>query len=531
MAATSTPKPRSPIARTPGRSSMNHLAKLIRRMSRDVILFTRHGSGVNLRDYQEKVARAIVESVIFGDGLTFVVVFPRQSGKNELQAHIECYLLALTHQTGAEMVKVSPTWKPQSLNAILRLERVLERNLVCRELWKKEHGYIYRLGAAKIVFLSGALASNVVGATASSLLQCDEAQDVLTSKWDKDFAPMAAATNATTVFWGTAWTGHTLLARELRVAREAQKKDGIRRVFYLTAQEVAQEVPSYGHYVAGQIAKLGRNHPLVKTQYFSEEIDAQAGMFPAERQSLMKGDHPRRREPRDDSAHYVFLIDVAGEDEGAVDVISELEKGKLRNPARNVTALTIVEVDISTLSDDLVKAPTYRVQDRRAWTGVPHTTIFRDINELAELWRPRFTIVDATGVGTGLASFLVRAMRRGTVRPYVFTPKTKSDLGWNFLAVCDTGRFKDHHGPQGSPEYNEFWNQLQYVQYEALENQTLRWSVPDGTRDLSTGELVHDDWVLSAALCALLDEEDWYVHGPTFIIRPPDPLLGMDRNY
>jgi hypothetical protein len=37
----------------------------------------------------------------------------------------------------------------------------------------------------------------------------------------------------------------------------------------------------------------------------------------------------------------------------------------------------------------------------------------------------------------------------------------------------------------------------------------LRWSVPDATRDPKTGELVHDDLALSAALCAVLDEQDW----------------------
>ena len=35
----------------------------------------------------------------------------------------------------------------------------------------------------------------------------------------------------------------------------------------------------------------------------------------------------------------------------------------------------------------------------------------------------------------------------------------------------------------------------------------MRWGVPDGTRDHRTGELVHDDYVLSAALVSLLDHE------------------------
>ncbi len=37
----------------------------------------------------------------------------------------------------------------------------------------------------------------------------------------------------------------------------------------------------------------------------------------------------------------------------------------------------------------------------------------------------------------------------------------------------------------------------------------IRWGVPDGTRDPLTKEQVHDDLLLSAAMCALLDKEKW----------------------
>ena len=161
------------------------------------------------------------------------MVFPRQSGKNELQAQLETYLLVIYSSLDGELVKVSPTWKPQSLNAMLRLERVLKKNHLTITRWRKDSGYVYRVGSARIFFLSGEPSSNVVGATASTLLECDEAQNVLVSKWDKEFSPMAASTNATRVFWGTAWTSRTLLARERRAAEEAQKKDGRRRVWVL----------------------------------------------------------------------------------------------------------------------------------------------------------------------------------------------------------------------------------------------------------------------------------------------------------
>ena len=61
----------------------------------DVVLFAGGVSGITLRQYQIEVARAVVDSVRTKAGRSIVVVFPRQSGKNELQAQIECYLLTV----------------------------------------------------------------------------------------------------------------------------------------------------------------------------------------------------------------------------------------------------------------------------------------------------------------------------------------------------------------------------------------------------------------------------------------------------
>jgi len=134
---------------------MSDEQSLIRMMLRDVTHFAAGASGVRLRRYQTAAARAIVDSALHRRGLTFVVVFPRQSGKNELQAQIEAYLLRLLSERDAEIVKISPTWKPQAQNAMRRLERVLERNLLCRDGWEKENGYIYRIGRARMLALHG----------------------------------------------------------------------------------------------------------------------------------------------------------------------------------------------------------------------------------------------------------------------------------------------------------------------------------------------------------------------------------------
>src|SRR5512140_3680009 len=100
---------------------MSTLVEAIKMLLRDPVVFADRGGGIRLRQYQVDVCRAVVDSVIHRRGLSIVVIFPRQSGKNELQAQIEAYLLTLLSERDAEIVKVSPTWKPQSINAMRRL--------------------------------------------------------------------------------------------------------------------------------------------------------------------------------------------------------------------------------------------------------------------------------------------------------------------------------------------------------------------------------------------------------------------------
>ncbi|MGD8245647.1 MAG: hypothetical protein PVI63_10690, partial [Anaerolineae bacterium] len=247
----------------------------------DVSTFSRVMLERPLRSYQLEPARAILDSVRHGRGLTFAVMMARQSGKNEMAAQLEAYLLNLYRNEGGQIVKASPTFKPQTVNSMLRLEEHLERDW-SRGQWRRRQGYIYELGRARCLFFSADPSANVVGGSASLLLECDEAQDVSPEKWRKDFDPMGAATNVTTVFFGTAWTSRTMLAEEIGLLRELEGRDGVRRVFSADAEVVGAEVPAYGAYVRKRVRKLGRDHPLIRTQYFLETIDAEAGMFPAQ---------------------------------------------------------------------------------------------------------------------------------------------------------------------------------------------------------------------------------------------------------
>jgi hypothetical protein len=146
-------------------------------------------------------------------------------------------------------------------------------------------------------------------------------------------------------------------------------------------------------------------------------------------------------------------------------------------------------------------------------------------------------VVDATGVGAGLASFLDRALP-GRVIPFTFSNASKSELGWRFLDVVDSCRwqepvFEDLPGDDQLRYQNQFFAQLAACQFEVKNDakQTMHWGVPDGSRDPVSGELLHDDWVLSAALCAVLEKREWGLPANPILIQGVDPLEEMDKDF
>ena len=500
-------------------------------------------SGINLRPYQRCVAYAIKDSVIHHLGLTFVVIFPRQSGKNELQAHIFSWLLFRYAAKGGGIVSVSPTYIPQTANNMRRVRLSLDACIGSRGRWKSCTGLVYQLGKACLQFYSGSPQSKVVGATADLLLSVDEAQEISTAKFDKDFDPMSASDNSTRVFWGTAWTANTLLERQRRYALRAQELDGIQRVFFFTSDDVRRFVPAYGVYVDRVIAEQGRNHPLVRTQYFCETIDAQSGMFTPARIALIfpsrSGFEPLSAAPAPRGAGASnqapspfavrangeggvgFLIDVAGMDESKTSLASSLASEGLGSPGRDSTTLTIVGLDLSTLAE--LNHPTYGVLARHSWTGQNHLAVFGQIKNLAQQWSPQHIVIDATGVGEGLWALLDRAFPTRVI-PVKFTSQEKSEIGWQFLSIIESGRFHDSN-PTSDLLSRSVRLQYSHCISEILPgpSKTLRWGVPDGTRG-PDGELIHDDYILADALTAILDRKEWHIHTAPFFSEGFDPL-------
>jgi hypothetical protein len=429
-----------------------------------------------LRPYQRDVALAVLASVYGGQGLTFSVEIARQGGKNELSAQLELLLLFLHMGEPKNLIKCSPTFLPQTMISLMRLKDRLN-DAGFYGIWESELGYIIRLGSARAIFLSADESANVVGNTAHLLLEIDESQDVSKEKYTKEFKPMGATTNVTTVHYGTTWDDTTLLEEVKQTNLDLERRDGIRRHFRYDWQDVAKYNPDYLAYVQAERARLGENHPLFLTQYRLMPIHGGGRFLNAQQREQLQGDHSRMRRGEAGKT-YVAGIDIAGE--------AELEDNLLvLNPKRDATVVTEV--------DSITKEPKIKIVEHYRWVGRKHTELYAQLVDiLKNVWRCRKIVVDATGVGEPVASFLRQALGSRVIS-FTFTQKSKSELGFNLLAAINSGRLKVYQG-DGSEEYQQFCFEMEKAHTQYRPNQTMNFFV-----NPSDG---HDDFLMSLALAA-----------------------------
>ncbi len=430
-------------------------------------------------------------SILGHKGLTFSVEIARQGGKNELSAQLEMGLLVMSMGEPKNLVKCSPTFIPQTVISMRRLKDRLNDEGFAGS-WMSELGYIIRLGAARAIFLSADESSNVVGNTAHLLLEIDEAQDVGKEKYSKEFKPMGATTNVTTVLYGTTWDDTTLLEEVKQTNLELQGRDGVKRHFRYDWEEVAKYNPDYQKYVESERERLGENHPLFLTQYRLLPIHGGGGFLSATQREQLQGEHARMHRGEAgkpfDSAQgklYVAGIDLAGEAE-------EVEGEYIIRPnlKRDATVVTIGELDF-TGCDDINKEPKIKVVEHYRWVGRKHTELYSQLVDiLKNVWRCKRIVVDATGVGEPVASFLRKALG-SRVTPFKFTQPSKSELGFNLLAAINSGRLKVYKG-DGSEEYREFRHEMEKARSQYRASQTMNFYV-----EPSQG---HDDFLMSLAL-------------------------------
>ena len=435
-----------------------------------------------LRPYQREVVRAVLRSVLRGEGRSFSVLIARQGGKNELSAQLELLLLLANRARSVEAVKCAPTFVPQCRISANRLWARLDALGLTGQDGPavREGAGVIRLGQARQRFLSAAPGAHVVGHTAHTLLEVDEAQDVDAEKFDKEFRPMAAAGNATVVFYGTAWDETCLLAQAIEQHREQERADGVQRHFAADWQAVATYSPPYGAYVAAERARLGEQHPLFQTQYLLRTLPRAGRLFSDAALALLRGSHERlaARPPGElRGVRYVAGLDVGGE---------ALGSGR----DADSTVLTVARL-LPPSAGALVRDPQIEVVALYAWQGAGHTRLAGAVAGLMRAWRLDRLAIDATGVGEGLAASLAAAAGGTEVLRLRLSAERKSTLGYALQAAAEGGRLRLFQD-DGSDEFRAAWFQLQHARAQPRPNRTLAFDV-----DPAFG---HDDYLLSLAL-------------------------------
>jgi len=429
-----------------------------------------------------EVARAAMDSIQKGKGLTFSVEIARQGGKNELSAHLEVLLLTLYMARGGNLVKCSPTFKPQTIISIERLKQRLD-DFGFDGIYRPQMGYILQLGNARAIFLSAEGSSSVVGHTADILLEIDESQDVSKEKYTKEFRPMGSATNVTTILYGTTWDDSTLLEEAKQVNLELERKDGIKRHFRYDWREVGRYNPGYIQFIEAERHRLGEDHPLFRTQYALLPITHGGGFLSRQQIALVLGDHQRQSQP-EGKRIYVAGVDLAGEHE--LEVTREGAPVSDKRKGRDSTVITVAEMDVTNPSQ-----PVLKVMEQYQWTGTPHSQLYAQITDiLKNVWNCRRIVVDSTGIGQPVASFLRKELGSRVI-PFVITSKSKSDMGFELLSLVNSGRLKLYR-QDGSMEYKETLFELERARVQYRPNQIMNFYV-----DPQEG---HDDFLMSLAL-------------------------------
>ena len=136
-------------------------------------------------------------------------------------------------------------------------------------------------------------------------------------------------------------------------------------------------------------------------------------------------------------------------------------------------------------------SPAIRIVDHYAWTGIRHVDLYSQLVDLLKnVWHCRRVVVDSTGVGQPVSSFLREALG-SVVTPFDFTASSKSELGFNLLSAINSGGLKIY-ACDGSAECQDFWSEMEKARSYYRPSQTMNFYV-----DPSQG---HDDFLMSLAL-------------------------------
>ena len=201
--------------------------------------FVSEGCGIQLYDYQLQPAAAILDSIRFKQGLTIVLVFPGMSGKDELLAQLEAYLMRMLNDLKMRIVVVNCS-DANTKTAVMRLGDRLNSNVFTSYYWKMD-GMDFVLGEGWTIFYSMEALNVGEPTQANLLLIVNEAQNITPGAFDQLNESLTSGSKITRVICGSGYGGQNLLKRAKERAIQDEQKDGIRRLFEVTEVQARKE--------------------------------------------------------------------------------------------------------------------------------------------------------------------------------------------------------------------------------------------------------------------------------------------------
>lgn len=406
-----------------------------------------------LKPYQQTIAQAVLESVLYNRGLTFTVEIAHHGGAREISAHLELFLLSAHALSGARHLKVTPEPSNQTAE---RLAQLLDSRQTSG-LWSQE-AHEVRVGRARQIFLDPTMLDHIsgsVGLGPVGLLEIVEAQAMSEDTYKRHLAPLTEASGATTVLYGFPWNGSTWFERQKEENRQAEGRDGLQRHFRVPWQQVAQHNSLYSQYVAQEKARYGEEHPFLQSRYDLRPMALNAPLLSSTLRRSLQGAHLRRSSPQPGKA-YIASVRVVRRTP-----VTRLQGNTILSGLGETLVVTIAERESTPLRHS---GPTLRVVEHRWWQsrGLSHESAPL-VHLLRNVWKCRQVVVEVADEVPELAALLRQTLGASIVETVEESAAIDSQTVLEFLAAAGSDRLKVYV-PNGSREHRALWYELDSAQ-------------------------------------------------------------------
>lgn len=439
-------------------------------------------SGVVFYPYQEQFSKRVIRSVLENDGEEITALFSRQSGKSETVATtVGGMMIILPQMANMPMFADDPRLKmfkdgmwvgifAPSLRQAQTTYGRMKARLQCQQakavLEDPEFRLFFSTSNGQTVALTNGSHATAISASDGSniegesfkLIICEECQDISNFKIRKSIHPMGAAYNATIVKIGTATTfkGDFYEAIQRNKAEALTRKSHIKNHFEFDYTIAAKYNPSYAKYVEKEKKRLGENSDEFRMSYKLEWI-IERGMFVDIVKFEQDNTEPLlERTQYDQNSNHCIGIDLGGKGDDTIcttvevnwDMPVVLESFTNEDNEEEVyTAYNTYLVDWLCIS----AMPDYEEQYPIILDYIKHFRVAR-------------VVCDATKESA--VAHRLRANLRCEVIPFIFTPKSKSELYKHLDREIVSGRARVCGGEKTKEtrEYKDFIEQLGELQ-------------------------------------------------------------------